>query len=59
MAGVRERRSVSLLPPAMVEHWPFVILGVYFVDLLVLFAVGKVPLAYNLRNVACGGGRTP
>lgn len=39
------------LPPAMVEHWPFVILGVYLGDLLVLLAVGKVPLAYNLRNV--------
>jgi FtsX-like permease family/MacB-like periplasmic core domain len=39
------------LPPAMVEHWPFVILGVYFGDLFVLLAVGKVPLAYNLRNV--------
>ena len=39
------------LPPAMVEHWPFVILGVYLGDLLVLLMVGKVPLAYNLRNV--------
>ncbi len=39
------------LPPAMVEHWPFVILGVYIGDLIVLLAVGKVPLAYNLRNV--------
>lgn len=39
------------LPPAMVQHWPFVILGVYLGDLIVLLAVGKVPLAYNLRNV--------
>ncbi len=39
------------LPPAMIEHWPFVILGVYAFDLLILVFIGKVPLAYNLRNV--------
>lgn len=39
------------LPPAMIEHWPFVVLGVYAFDLLILVFVGKVPLAYNLRNV--------
>ena len=39
------------LPPAMVQHWPFVILGVYFLDLGVLLLMGNVPLAYNLRNV--------
>ena len=39
------------LPPAMVEHWPFVVLGVYLADLLILLSLGKVPLAYNLRNV--------
>ena len=39
------------LPPAMVQHWPFVILGVYFLDLGVLLLIGNVPLAYNLRNV--------
>lgn len=41
----------QLLPPAMVEHWPFVVLGVYAFDLLILLFIGKVPLAYNLRNV--------
>lgn len=39
------------LPPAMVEHWPFVALGVYLLDVLVLLLIGKVPLAYNLRNL--------
>ena len=39
------------LPPAMVEHWQFVVLGVYAADLLILLTIGKVPLAYNLRNV--------
>ena len=39
------------LPPAMVEHWPFVILGMYVLDLAVLLLIGKVPLAYNLRNL--------
>jgi putative ABC transport system permease protein len=39
------------LPPAMVEHWPFVVLAMYVFDLLILLTIGKVPLAYNLRNV--------
>ena len=39
------------LPPAMVQHWPFVILTVYGLDLCLLLLIGKVPLAYNLRNV--------
>ena len=39
------------LPAAMVQHWPFVILGVYLLDLGVLVLMGNVPLAYNLRNV--------
>ncbi len=39
------------LPPAMVQHWPFVILAVYGFDVLLLLFIGKVPLAYNLRNV--------
>lgn len=39
------------LPPAMVEHWQFVVLGVYLLDVLVLLVIGKVPLAYNLRNL--------
>lgn len=39
------------LPPAMVEHWPFVILGVYLLDLGVLLLIGNVPLNYNVRNV--------
>src|SRR5205085_3157742 len=39
------------LPPAMVQHWPFLILTVYALDVCVLLLIGKVPLAYNLRNV--------
>jgi ABC-type lipoprotein release transport system permease subunit len=39
------------LPPAMIEHWPFVVLAMYAFDLLILLTIGKVPLAYNLRNV--------
>jgi putative ABC transport system permease protein len=39
------------LPPVMVEHWPFVILFTYLADLALLFVVGQVPLAYNLRNL--------
>ena len=35
----------------MVQHWPFVILVVYALDLGLLLLIGKVPLAYNLRNV--------
>lgn len=39
------------LPPAMIEHWPFVVLAMYAFDLLILLTIGKVPLAYNLRNI--------
>lgn len=39
------------LPTAMVEHWPFVFLLVYLLDLGVLVMVGNVPLAYNVRNL--------
>ncbi|MGL6094375.1 MAG: ABC transporter permease [Fimbriiglobus sp.] len=39
------------LPPAMVQHWPFVILVVYAADVLILLFIGRVPLAYNLRNI--------
>ena len=39
------------LPPVMVQHWPFVILAVYALDIVLLLLIGKVPLVYNLRNV--------
>jgi hypothetical protein len=39
------------LPRVLVQHWPFVFLAVYGFDLLLLLAVGKVPLAYNVRNL--------
>jgi putative ABC transport system permease protein len=39
----------TFLPPALVQHWPFVFLVVYATDLLLLLLIGRVPLAYNLR----------
>ncbi|VTR90812.1 multidrug abc transporter permease : Uncharacterized protein OS=Pirellula staleyi (strain ATCC 27377 / DSM 6068 / ICPB 4128) GN=Psta_2964 PE=4 SV=1: FtsX [Gemmata massiliana] len=39
----------KLLPPTLVDHWPFVFLVVYGTDLLLLLLIGKVPLAYNFR----------
>jgi ABC-type antimicrobial peptide transport system permease subunit len=39
----------TLLPPALVQHWPFVLLLVYATDLVLLLLIGRVPLAYNLR----------
>jgi ABC-type lipoprotein release transport system permease subunit len=39
----------TLLPPTLVQHWPFVLLIVYASDLALLMLIGKVPLAYNLR----------
>jgi ABC-type antimicrobial peptide transport system permease subunit len=39
------------LPTALVEHWPFVFLTMYLLDLVVLLFIGSVPLNYNLRNV--------
>ncbi|MDY3553850.1 ABC transporter permease [Gemmata sp. JC717] len=39
----------KLLPLALVEQWPFVLLVVYGTDLLLLLLIGKVPLAYNFR----------
>jgi putative ABC transport system permease protein len=39
----------TLLPPALIQHWPFVLLIVYGTDLLLLLLIGRVPLAYNFR----------
>ncbi len=39
----------KLLPPALVDHWPFVFLIVYGTDLVLLLLIGKVPLNYNFR----------
>ncbi|MBA4186713.1 MAG: hypothetical protein C0467_01720 [Planctomycetaceae bacterium] len=39
----------TLLPPTLVQHWPFVFLIVYASDLGLLLLIGKVPLTYNLR----------
>ena len=39
------------LPKVLIQHWPFVFLAVYAFDLLLLLAVGKVPVAYNWRNL--------
>jgi ABC-type antimicrobial peptide transport system permease subunit len=39
----------TLLPPTLVDRWPFVLLVVYGTDLVLLLLIGKVPLAYNFR----------
>ncbi|MCS6863744.1 MAG: ABC transporter permease [Gemmataceae bacterium] len=39
----------TLLPPVLVEQWPFVFLIVYGTDLILLLLIGKVPLSYNWR----------
>lgn len=39
----------TLLPAALVEHWPFVLLIVYATDLVLLLMIGRVPIAYNAR----------
>jgi len=42
---------VNVLPAVLVEQWPYVLLMIYFFDLILLFAIGKVPIQYNLRNI--------
>jgi putative ABC transport system permease protein len=49
--GFLPDRLERSLPPTMIDHWPEVLLLVYLTDLLLLFAIGKVPLGYNLRNL--------
>ena len=49
LSPVLGRPLWTLLPPALVNHWPFVFLVVYSTDLLLLLLIGKVPLAYNFR----------
>jgi putative ABC transport system permease protein len=39
----------TLLPPTLVNQWPYVFLIMYASDLALLLLIGKVPLAYNLR----------
>ncbi|MBY0458300.1 MAG: ABC transporter permease, partial [Gemmataceae bacterium] len=39
----------KLMPPTLIDHWPFVFLVVYGTDLLLLLLIGKVPLNYNFR----------
>lgn len=39
----------TLLPPVLVQHWPFVLLVVYLADLGLLLLIGRIPLAYNFR----------
>lgn len=39
------------LPPAMVQHWPVVVLLMYTFDVVLLFLIGRIPFAYNLRNL--------
>lgn len=39
------------LPTTMVEQWPYVLLIVYVIDLLILLVIGKVPHSYMIRNM--------
>ncbi len=39
------------LAPAMIEGWPYMLILMYLFDLALVFAIGKVPLQYNLRNL--------
>lgn len=39
----------QLLPPTLINNWPFVFLVMYATDLALLLLIGKVPLAYNFR----------
>jgi ABC-type antimicrobial peptide transport system permease subunit len=49
LAPVLAKPLWTLLPPTLVQHWPFVFLIVYATDLGLLLLIGKVPLSYNLR----------
>jgi ABC-type antimicrobial peptide transport system permease subunit len=49
LAPILARPIWTLLPPTLVNHWPFVFLIVYAADLGLLLLIGKIPLAYNLR----------
>ena len=42
---------VQWAPPALVHHWPSALICIYVVDLLLLIALGSVPVKYNLRNL--------
>jgi ABC-type lipoprotein release transport system permease subunit len=39
----------QIMPPVLVQHWPFVLLITYATDLGLLLLIGRVPLAYNFR----------
>ncbi len=42
---------VKQLPRVAVEQWHYVLICVYLIDLVLLFAIGKVPFKYNIRNL--------
>jgi hypothetical protein len=44
--------EIALLPTAVANHPTLVLLLIYLLDLVLLFIAGKVPLNYNLRNMA-------
>ncbi|WP_020472258.1 ABC transporter permease [Zavarzinella formosa] len=45
-------KQLSLkLPNAMIDGWPYVLILMYLIDIGLIFAIGKVPLNYNLRNL--------
>src|SRR5262249_3818981 len=42
---------LARLPFSLVEHWPYILLSVYLIDLAILVGIAKVPLSYSLRNL--------
>jgi ABC-type lipoprotein release transport system permease subunit len=42
---------VKWAPPCLVQHWPSALILIYMIDLLLLVAMGSVPMKYNLRNL--------
>jgi putative ABC transport system permease protein len=48
---VLSEKLADSLPGAMVDQWPYVFLIVYATDLMMLLFIGKVPIAYNIRNL--------
>ena len=41
----------KLLPTAMIDGWPYVLILMYLFDIGLVLAIGKVPMNYNLRNL--------
>lgn len=40
------------LPNAMINGWPYVLITIYILDMVLVYLIGKVPLRYNIRNIS-------